>query len=137
MHAVPVRRPSMTVVRTAAPRAGTGPDDGRPAASRDVSAAALPADRLDLPGVDDGGDHAGSLGEVHQLRAPVRASRRVALLPVDAVGAERLARRLAVRAAGLDVHHAHAPRVARAIRTVRAGPAPAPRPLRGGRAGPG
>src|SRR5436305_2554238 len=98
------RRSSMTAVRIATP-------GGRPAASRHVSAAALPPDRLDLARADDRRHHARALGELHELGAPVRAGGGVALLPLDAVGGERVPRRLAVGTRRLDVHDAHAPRV--------------------------
>src|ERR1700704_2710525 len=76
-----------------------------------MSAAALPADLLALPRVDDRRDHARPLGELHQLRAPLPTGRRIPLLPLDPVRLERISRCLAVRTRRLDVHDAHPPRL--------------------------
>src|ERR1043166_568809 len=77
---------------------------GRPAASVHPSPVAVPTDREDLVALDDRRDQTRALGVAHQLLAPVRARGGVALLEVDAVCAQGLARLLAVGAARLDVH---------------------------------
>src|SRR4051812_27171098 len=87
--------------RAAAPPMPTTPDPtcgGRPAALRDASAAPLPADGHHLVAHDDRRHLARVAAVLHQLGAPVVAGRRVALLELEPVGAQRLARLLAVGA---------------------------------------
>src|SRR5436305_4927402 len=93
-----------SIIRSEA-RPGTGRSGrGRPAASVDASALAVPADGHPVGGHDRRDDAARRVLE--QLALPLRAGCGVALLPVDALRGHGLASRLAVGASGLHVHDA-------------------------------
>src|SRR5947209_20566850 len=102
------------------------------------SATALPADGHHLVAEHDRRHHAGVGAVAHELGAPVLAGGGVALLELDALGAQGLAGLFAVGAAGLYVHHArvHTPTVAPARRSAAcASRRRTPPALRTGRAG--